>query len=310
MMRLEIFGGSAKMAAAANLLDGSTGVSAVRSVDAVRAGHAVVSADLRPAAVDPMLDELRRLGVPDASISVTRLEVVDWAALTGSAGGGLVWADVIGQAWVNSRPLPRYLALMFVAGVIASYGVTDLNSILIVGAMAISPDLLPISAIGVGLVGRSLKLALAAGLTMALGLATACLAAAAFGFAQDALGLIHSGFNLSTAAHSLGSLTEVNDETIIVAFAAGAAGMLALETRASSAVGVAVSVTTIPAAAYLGVAAGLGELSEALGALAVLAMNVVMMALGASSTLWIQRHLRARALERRRAPTPGSAGID
>ena len=46
--------------------------------------------------------------------------------------------------------------------------------------------------------------------------------------------------------------------------------MLAFETRASSGVGVAISVTTIPAAAYLGVAAGLGEASKALGALAVL----------------------------------------
>ena len=39
--------------------------------------------------------------------------------------------------------------------------------------------------------------------------------------------------------------------------------MLALETRASSGVGVAISVTTIPAAAYLGVAAGLGEFDKA-----------------------------------------------
>ena len=56
-----------------------------------------------------------------------------------------------------------------------------------------------------------------------------------------------------------------------MAFAAGVAGILALETRASSAVGVAISVTTIPAAAYLGVAAGVGEESKAWGALAVLA---------------------------------------
>ncbi len=60
----------------------------------------------------------------------------------------------------------------------------------------------------------------------------------------------------------LGSLTSVNNETIAVALAAGVAGMLALETRASSGVGVAISVTTIPAAAYLGVAAGLGEFAE------------------------------------------------
>jgi len=43
-----------------------------------------------------------------------------------------------------------------------------------------------------------------------------------------------------------------------------------LETRASSVVGVAISVTTIPASAYLGVAAGIGDASKAGGALVVL----------------------------------------
>jgi hypothetical protein len=50
--------------------------------------------------------------------------------------------------------------------------------------------------------------------------------------------------------------THVNASTILVALAAGVAGMLAVATRASSAVGVAISVTTIPAAAFLGVALG------------------------------------------------------
>jgi uncharacterized membrane protein len=89
----------------------------------------------------------------------------------------------------------------------------------------------------------------------------------------------------------LGGLTSVNISTPIVAFAAGVAGMLALETRASSAVGVAISVTTIPASAYLGVAVGVGNTSKALGALAVLAVNVVMLLVGGSFTLLAQRGL-------------------
>jgi hypothetical protein len=67
--------------------------------------------------------------------------------------------------------------------------------------------------------------------------------------------------------------------------------MLALETRASSAIGVAISVTTIPASAYLGVAAGVGEASKALGALAVLGVNVALLLLGASLALIAQRAL-------------------
>ncbi len=169
-----------------------------------------------------------------------------------------MWADVLGTAWLNARPFASYLAFMFVAGVIACYGVIDGNTILIVGAMAVSPDLLPITAISVGIVGRRPTLAGRALLTLALGLAVASAAAAIFALAQDQFDLIPAGFDLQETG-VLGSLTSVNDETIAVALAAGVAGMLALETRASSGVGVAISVTTIPAAAYLGVAAGLGE---------------------------------------------------
>ncbi len=46
---------------------------------------------------------------------------------------------------------------------------------------------------------------------------------------------------------------------------------------------------TIPAAAYLGVAIGLGEGAKALGALGVLATNVAMIVAGASITLELQR---------------------
>jgi hypothetical protein len=42
--------------------------------------------------------------------------------------------------------------------------------------------------------------------------------------------------------------------------------MLSFETRASAAVGVAISVTTIPASAYWGVAIGAGQASGAAGA--------------------------------------------
>jgi uncharacterized membrane protein len=173
--------------------------------------------------------------------------------------------------------------------------VLDRNSILIVGAMAVSPDLLPITAIAVGLVGRTGRLGGEALLTLALGLGMASAAAALVALAQDRLDLIPSGFTLGSASDVLGGLTSISHETISVAFVAGVAGMLALETRASSAVGVAVSVTTIPAAAYLGVAAGLGETGTAGGALGLLGVNVAMMTLGASATLLVQRRLRQRA---------------
>ena len=157
--------------------------------------------------------------MPDAGITLTRVEVVGSLA-KGPAEVSLVWADVLGTAWLNARPLARYLAFMFVAGVIACYGVVDDNVILIVGAMAVSPDLLPITAIGVGIVGRRPALAGRALLTLALGLTLASAAAAIFAFAQDRLDLIPSDFNLNETG-VLGSLTSVSNETIAVALARG-----------------------------------------------------------------------------------------
>jgi hypothetical protein len=125
-----------------------------------------------------------------------------------------------------------------------------------------------------------------------IGMAFASAAAAVSALAQNAFDRIPSSFNIDSTV--LGSLASVNNETIVVALAAGVAGMLALETRASSGVGVAVSVTTIPAAAYLGVATGLGETSEAFGALGVLGANVVMLVIAASATLVLQRALARR----------------
>jgi uncharacterized hydrophobic protein (TIGR00271 family) len=298
VINLEVFGKSGAMAPVAERLDEVDGVSRVRLVDATRAGYSVLSAAVRPRAVDTTLEEVRRLGVPDADITLTRAETVGSLA-TGTAEASLVWADIIGSAWLNARPIARYLAFMVTAGVIASYGVFDNSAILIVGAMAVSPDLLPITAIGVGVVARRPGLAGRALLTLAVGLGVASAAAAISAFVQDQLDLIPSGFNIEVTG-VLGSLTAVNDETIAVALVAGAAGMLALETRASSGVGVAISVTTIPAAAYLGVAAGLGELGKAAGALGVLGANVSMMVVGAVATLALQSVLTRRAVARRR----------
>jgi uncharacterized hydrophobic protein (TIGR00271 family) len=292
VINLEVFGDSTAMSKVAELLDEVDGVSRVRLVPAARAGHSLVSAAVLPAAVDTLLEALRRQGIPAREVTLTRVEVVGSLA-TRPHEATLVWADMLGAAWLNARPIARYLAFMFVAGVIACYGVVDTNVILIVGAMAVSPDLLPITAIAVGIVGRRPALAARAFLTLALGLAIASAAAAIFAWAQDQLDLLPPGFNLQEGG-VLGSLTSVNNETIVVALAAGVAGMLALETRTSSAVGVAISVTTIPAAAYLGVAAGLGESATARGALGVLGANVTMMVVGAVATLALQSVLSGR----------------
>ena len=225
-------------------------------------------------------------GVAEDDIALARLDEI---APVGSAhpATSLIWADVLGQARRNARPVALYLAFATAAGVIAAFGVIEVNTILIVGAMAISPDMLPLSAACVGLVSRRGPLVRRALVTLVVGLSTSCAAATLVAVVLDLTDLMPSDFVLNGSA--LGGLTTVDAATVGVAFAAGVAGILALETRASSAVGVAISVTTIPAAAYLGVAAGAGEASQAWGALGVLGVNVAVLLTAGTLTLLVQR---------------------
>jgi uncharacterized hydrophobic protein (TIGR00271 family) len=258
---------------------------------AIRTGHVLLTAEVAGESADDVLALLVRSGVAEEDIKLARLDDVG-PIKPGRTAASLIWADMVGQARINARPVARYLVFMVAAGVIAGFGVIEANGILIVGAMAVSPDLLPITAICVGLVGRRFRLVLRALVTLTVGMAAACLTAGVIAPILALLRLLPADFAVGESA--LSGLTTVNESTILVAFAAGVAGMLALETRASSSVGVAISITTIPAAAYLGVAAGLGEAAKALGALAVLGANVATLIAAGALTLVVQRRLAAR----------------
>ncbi len=106
-------------------------------------------------------------------------------------------------------------------------------------------------------------------------------------------GLLPDGFQVEES--SLSTLAHTDYSTVLIALAAGVAAMLSFETRASAAVGVAISVTTIPASAYLGVALGGGGIEHALGAAVVLAVNVSLLIVSASLTLAVQRRLPNRS---------------
>jgi hypothetical protein len=70
--------------------------------------------------------------------------------------------------------------------------------------------------------------------------------------------------------------------------------MLAFESRGASVVGVAISITTVPAAAYLGVVAIDGNTGDAMGALGVLATNLSCVIVAGTLTLVAQRWWQER----------------
>jgi uncharacterized hydrophobic protein (TIGR00271 family) len=272
----------------------------------------MITADLDAAAVDPALEALIDAGLAATDVMVERTNPIGpteqrggrWLAHRGDA---MVWAEVVEGARENARVPARYLVLMFVAGVLAGFAVLLQNSVLIVGAMAVSPDLLPVTAICVGIVGRRIRLVGRSIGTLVLGMsvaiATACL-----------LTLVLDGTGYLTAKLPDGSvliLTPKEDlllPTIVIAFVAGIAGMIATETRASAAVGVAISVTTIPSAAYAGVALAVGTVNETLFGLGFLGINIASLVLGGTLALVVQRRLQRTYLPHARPTSRPDAG--
>jgi uncharacterized hydrophobic protein (TIGR00271 family) len=294
MLHLRVFGAAPVMERVAESVAALPGAEHVTRTDAGNgAGQALVTADVDPDSADQALKALSALGVPADDVWLLRIEGLQPGRRARKReGSAVVWADLLGQAGEHARPVARFLILMAAAGVIAAYGVIYANGILIVGAMAVSPDFLPIAATCIGLVARRPRLVGRAFWTLTAGLGTAGVTAGLLTILLDALDLLPASFQVGE--NGLAGLTTVNSSTIVVALVAGVAGILALETRAGAAVGVAISVTTIPASAYLGVAAGVGEIGKASGALAVLAINVAMLLVGGSLTLMAQQALTRR----------------
>jgi uncharacterized hydrophobic protein (TIGR00271 family) len=287
MLHLRVYGRADSLTEIGEGLEDHAVAQNVALIPGIRAGHVLLTAEVTAERADGVLELLVRSGVDEQDIKLARLDEI--GPIRPGRSASLIWADVLGQARANARPVARYLVFTIAAGAIAAYGVIEANAILIVGAMAVSPDLLPITAACVGFVSRRIRLVGRALTTLALGMGATCLTAALLTLVLDQVDLLPASFEVGESA--LSGLATVNDSTIAVALAAGVAGMLALETRASAAVGVAISITTIPAAAYLGVAAGVGEVAEASGALAVLGVNVAMLLVAGTLTLIVQRRL-------------------
>lgn len=283
-------------------LDAEAGVSDVARFPAVlqETGEDLVTAWVREASVDEVLAALRSLGVVRrGNVTFAREHVfmpgpMPWSIPRLDPGSrDIVWEEVEGQAGFIAQLAPRYLILMGLAGLIAAVGIMENSTVPIVGAMAVSPDLLPLVALGYGVAARRRRIVALAAVSLGAGL----LAAAAFAAGTTAAADLF-GFAFERPAGSIflvGFVAEPSALGGIVASAAGVAGMISFESQhGSAAVGVAISITTIPAAAAIGVMAVLGELHDVVGATIVLTTNVALVVLGGALTVLAQRRFESR----------------
>lgn len=204
----------------------------------------------------------------------------------------LSWELILARARGQGRLTSWYLTFMALAGLIATVGLVADIAVVIVGAMAISPDLAPVNAIAVSLTAGLYRHAWRALRTLLVGLATAVLVSLLATLFFEAAGVVESG--VASVNETLTTFVSVIDGfTILVALAAGVAAMVAfIVDQGQNAVGVAISVTTIPAAAYIGIALADLNIEQAGAALGVLTANIIFVTLAQILTLILTRYWR------------------
>ena len=216
----------------------------------------------------------------------------------GSPADAVVWEEVEARTSEATELSSSFLVFMVVATLIAAVGILTDSIILIIGAMVVGPEFGPLAALCVALVERRLDFARRSARALAVGFPAAIMASFVgtlifrwIGEAPDD-GPEHPD-TLFISSPSWFSL--------IVALLAGIAGMLSLTTAKSGAiVGVLISVTTIPAAANVGVAAAYGDWHEMGGAPSQLVINLVSIVVAGVATLLAQRWGYAKRRERHR----------
>ncbi|MGB8649737.1 MAG: DUF389 domain-containing protein [Mycobacteriales bacterium] len=257
----------------------------------------VVLADLAREAASEVLTELQAL--PDGEVCSYILENVDTTlsayadeaerAVPGLGVDAVVWEEVEARTSEESELSGSFVALMVLATLIASVGILLDSSVLVVGAMVVGPEFGPLAGLTVALVQRRWALARRSLIALAVAFPLASLAALLLTSVVIGLGEVpatYAGERRPLTAF----ISHPDGYALLVALLAGVAGVVSLTSAKSAAlVGVAVSVTTVPAAADIGVAAAAERWSECLGATAQLAVNLVALVLAGAVTLEVRR---------------------
>jgi uncharacterized hydrophobic protein (TIGR00271 family) len=308
MLRLDAFAPAEIVDDVRTALVALPGVRHVASGASTAEGLVALTAEVDTANADIAVDRLAEFGIASDDLTLWRvpgIQPLGWKRRTRSSDSDVqVWSEIVGRADEHAHLAASYLIFMAAAGVIAGIAVLTGSAVLLVGAMAISPDLLPVSASAIGLVERRWHLAARALGALSVGLATAAVAA----FVTAALLRLFDQVpgDLVLAETAMGdAITHLGPGSLMVALTAGVAGMMAFERPGGSAVGVAISVTTIPAAAYVGAAMAMGRDDPMFGALVVLLSNILMLVIASTATLMVQRRARIRRAAARASATAG-----
>ncbi|MET7690007.1 DUF389 domain-containing protein [Streptomyces sp. NPDC005483] len=257
----------------------------------------VVMCDVAREAGDELLTELQRLGLDNTgSIAVENIDLSlskradkAEAEAPGEGADAVLWEHLTEATHEESTLSATYLAFITLATMIAACGVVLDNAVLIVGAMAVGPEFGPLAGISTSIVQRAPRLALRSLIALLVGFAVAMVVTVGFSLFMDALDLF-SKDQLEADRPQTGFVYAPDAFSFIVAVLAGAAGTLSLTSAKSGAlVGVAISVTTVPAAANAAVALSYGDTEQTWGSTEQLLLNLLGIILAGTVTLLLQK---------------------
>jgi uncharacterized hydrophobic protein (TIGR00271 family) len=220
-----------------------------------------------------------------------------------------VWRLVEFQIRQGAVCPPSFYILLVIAGLIAAVGILTNSQILVVGAMVVGPEYGPIIGAALGINNRERPLIRQCLFALIVGFLAAVLLSLIFSLCIRWTGKAPPAYLLGIRPVS-SLIDKPNLFSLVVAVAAGIVGVVSLtEARASTLIGVFISVTTIPAAADIGLSSAFGQWSEAWGSAVQLLLNVTVLIAVGSIALKVQGRIW-RAAGRSPVISPGGDGID
>ncbi|WP_189782222.1 DUF389 domain-containing protein [Streptomyces capitiformicae] len=237
------------------------------------------------------LDETGSIAVENIDLSLSKRAEKAEAEAPGEGADAVLWEHLAEATHEESTLSITYIAFITLATMIAACGVVLDNAILIVGAMAVGPEFGPLAGFSTAIVQRHPRLALRSLTALLVGFAVAMAVTVGFSLLMDSLGYFTEA-KLEAERPNTAFVYAPDAFSFIVAVLAGIAGTLSLTSAKSGAlVGVAISVTTVPAAANAAVALSYGDTKQTVGSTEQLLLNLLGIILAGTLTLLFQKWL-------------------
>jgi uncharacterized hydrophobic protein (TIGR00271 family) len=256
----------------------------------------VIECYLQPEIADEVIHELRELGPHRRGPII--VEKVDTAVIRSQQEVrpkvsdreiAPVWEVVDATIRANaSYPFSFYLLLVS-AGLIAATGILTNSQILVVGAMVVGPEYNAILGAALGITEHRRRPVRRAFVALGVGFGLAVMASLVFSLIIRGLGQTPRDYLLGFRPVS-DLISQPNLFSVVVAVLAGLVGVVSiLQSRANTLIGVFISVTTIPAAAAMGLSAAFGQWHQVTEATEQLFLNVTILLVAGVVALVVQR---------------------